>query len=180
MHGNPLQRCFMDGVFKINQHGYVCYYRVSTRKQAKRRAHWWDYQQRECFEFLIKHGANIVSCSRDVASGAEKERPGLSEAVRLCKKTGATLFATRVDRIARSTKIISGLIHYGIKIETVQTCEVSYEDVKFYASQVDAIYERFYKDKYESVFELMFPPIDICDKELRGVVGVDCLQQIKN
>ena len=166
-------------IFAINPNGYVCYYRVSTIKQSLRRKEWWDNQEYECYKFLSSKSAKIIGSFRDVASGAEKERPGLAEAVKLCKQTDATLFATRVDRIARCTKIIAGLMRYGIKMDTVQTCKATWEDKMYYASIADAIYERDYKDKYDNVFELMFPEKETCDKELIRVLGYGNYQQIR-
>ena len=113
----------MSEQIAINTQGYVCYYRVSTKGQAKDKADgmpWYAYQQYACRDFLTKNNAMILDEFNEIASGTEKTyRPEFSEAVDLCIKSGATLFAVRLDRIARSVKIFKMLELLGVKIVTI-------------------------------------------------------------
>lgn len=117
--------------FTLNPNGYVCYYRVSTKGQAKNKSDgspWYIYQQSSCRDFLAKNDAMILDEFYEVASGTKEfYRPEFAEAVDLCIKSGATLLSTRIDRITRSLKTFKALELFGVKVYAV---DMAYREVK--------------------------------------------------
>ena len=162
----------MNGNLEVNPNGYICYFRVSTNKQGARRKKWWDTQQHICYDFLLSHGAKIIASYRDVASGFNAKRPGFVQAVKLAQQTGATLFASRVDRLARNSKVLQGLILSGIQLNAVDACNATYEDLKYYAKMCEAIYEKYKDEDEHTVFDMVYPSKEKCNKEIERVLGL--------
>ena len=106
--------------FTVNPNGYVCYYRVSTKGQARDKSDgspWYIYQQSSCRDFLAKNNAMILDEFYEIASASkENYRPEFAEAVDLCIKSGATLLSTRIDRIARDLKTFKALELFGVNL----------------------------------------------------------------
>lgn len=78
----------------------VLYARISTSEDRQ------NYrQQLQALRRVAQHrGWTVVGQFHDVISGRHDKRPGLDEALAVCRAGGADIFAaTAVDRIARST-----------------------------------------------------------------------------
>lgn len=76
----------------------VTYYRVSTSKQGLG-----IEAQRAAVAQYLANNPNIVEigCFTETYTGKEANRPEFSKAIDLCKQSGATLLAAKLDRLGR-------------------------------------------------------------------------------
>ena len=99
---------------------FVAYYRVSTQRQGQ--SGLGLIAQRKAVETYI--GSNVLSAEfTEVESGRKNDRPQLAQALKLCKKSGATLVIAKLDRLARNVHFISGLLESGVKFVAVDMPE---------------------------------------------------------
>ncbi len=77
----------------------VLYARVSTADKGQD----WAAQLEELRKVARQRGWSVVAEFHDMMSGAKASRPGLDEAIALCRRGGADIFAAvSVDRVGRS------------------------------------------------------------------------------
>ncbi|MDG4648025.1 recombinase family protein [Roseibacterium sp. SDUM158017] len=91
---------------------FVTYTRVSTKDQG-RTGHGLDAQERDLTIFLENYAQEpfeVIAAFTDVQSGKDNDRPELSKALDLCRKTGATLLVSKLDRLSRRVSFIAGLM----------------------------------------------------------------------
>jgi DNA invertase Pin-like site-specific DNA recombinase len=91
---------------------YVIYKRVSTAEQGKSGLGL-AAQERDISIYLESYSAvpyEIIGEFTDVLSGADNERPELSKAIDLAKRTGATLLVSKLDRLSRKVAFIAPLM----------------------------------------------------------------------
>lgn len=91
---------------------YVIYRRVSTKEQG-RSGLGLEAQDRDIELFLEGFNAEpyrIVATFTDVLSGTDNDRPELAAALDLCRKTGATLLVSKLDRLSRKVSTIAALM----------------------------------------------------------------------
>ncbi|WP_412562232.1 recombinase family protein [Thalassobius sp. MITS945101] len=91
---------------------YAVYRRVSTKEQG-RSGLGLDAQDRDIalyFEGFSAGPYEVVETFTDVLSGADDDRPQLSAALDLCRKTGATLLVSKLDRLSRKVSTIAALM----------------------------------------------------------------------
>ena len=91
---------------------YVVYKRVSTQEQA-RSGLGLDAQERDIALFLEAFCAEphrVLASFTDVLSGADSGRPNLELALELCRKAGATLLVSKLDRLSRKVSAIASLM----------------------------------------------------------------------
>ncbi|HEY4246207.1 MAG TPA: recombinase family protein [Lacunisphaera sp.] len=81
----------------------VSYFRVSTIRQGESGLGL-DGQRDVVRRFVTLHGMESVGEFTEVESGkkTDAERPQLSDALALCKKQGATLIVSKLDRLSRN------------------------------------------------------------------------------
>ena len=93
---------------------YVAYLRQSTKKQeisglgieAQREIiHKYLYPEVPISEFV------------ETESGRKQDRPKLSEALALCRKTGSTLIVAKLDRLSRNVAFTSKLLESDVEIK---------------------------------------------------------------
>ena len=88
---------------------FVAYYRVSTQKQGQSGLGL-KSQEQSIYKF-IQPDDHILHEFREVETATgSKDRPELSKAIALCKKTGATLISARMDRLFRNVYLMSCLM----------------------------------------------------------------------
>ena len=95
--------------------GYVTYKRVSTKEQG-RSGLGLDAQERDIRLFLenyVEEEWEVIAEFTEVDSGADNDRPKLSEAINLAKREQATLLVAKLDRLSRRVSMISGLMEDG-------------------------------------------------------------------
>lgn len=88
---------------------YVAYYRVSTERQG-RSGLGLEAQREVVAKYLNGGDWQIVGEFVEVESGRKGDRPGLRDALALCKKEKATLIVAKLDRLSRSVYLIAGLM----------------------------------------------------------------------
>lgn len=103
---------------------FVGYYRVSTGKQ------WFselglDAQRAEVREYVNAHQGQLIAEYSETASGRKSGRPQLRAALALCRMTRATLAIARLDRLARSVELVTGLMESGLDFVAVDFPEAT-------------------------------------------------------
>ncbi|MDD9732218.1 recombinase family protein [Mameliella sp. AT18] len=91
---------------------YVVYRRVSTQEQG-RSGLGLEAQDRDIALFLERFNPEpfaVVATFTDVLSGTDNDRPELAEALGVCRKTGATLLVSKLDRLSRKVSTIATLM----------------------------------------------------------------------
>lgn len=91
---------------------YVVYTRVSTEDQGKSGLGL-EAQERDIAIFLEKFSAvpfEVIGRFQDVQSGAGNDRPELSKALAMVRKTGAELLVAKLDRLSRKVSFVSTLM----------------------------------------------------------------------
>jgi len=102
----------------MNDEGkWVAYYRVSTVRQGESGLGL-EAQQSAVERFLRGRGSLLAEFV-EIESGKKIRRPQLDEALRLCRKTKATLVIAKLDRLARNVHFISGLMEAGVNFRAV-------------------------------------------------------------
>lgn len=91
---------------------YVVYKRVSTADQG-RSGLGLEAQQRDIELFLTNYSDipfEVIEEFIDVQSGKDDDRPELTKAIALAKKTGAELLVSKLDRLSRRVSFIAALM----------------------------------------------------------------------
>lgn len=91
---------------------YVTYTRVSTEEQAKSHLGL-DAQKRDIGLFLTNFSEEpfeIIGEFEDHLSGKNNDRPELTKALELVRKTGAELLVAKLDRLSRKVSFIATLM----------------------------------------------------------------------
>lgn len=115
---------------------FVTYYRVSTKKQSLGL----DAQKNTTSEFIANRGGEEIASFEEKISGKIDTRPKLTEAIELCKQTGATLLIAKLDRLSRSVKFLFEIKDSGIKIACCDLPELNTLTLGIFATM--AQYER--------------------------------------
>lgn len=91
---------------------YVIYRRVSTKEQG-RSGLGLDAQDRDIalyFDGFATGPYEVLETYTDVLSGSDDTRPALSAALEMCRRTGATLLVSKLDRLSRKVSMIAALM----------------------------------------------------------------------
>lgn len=91
---------------------YIIYKRVSTKEQG-RSGLGLEAQDRDISLYLERFSPvpfEVLGTFTDVLSGAEGERPELTKAIQLARKTKATLLVSKLDRLSRKVSAIANLM----------------------------------------------------------------------
>ncbi len=92
---------------------WVCYYRCSTEEQS-RSGLGLEAQRVTVAAFLANKPGEVIAELTEVESGRKANRPKLSEALAICRRRKAHLVIAKLDRLARSVRIISTLMDSGV------------------------------------------------------------------
>lgn len=116
---------------------YVTYTRVSTEDQG-RSGLGLEAQERDIAIFLDKFSDvphEIIGEFRDVQSGADSERPELTKALELVRKTGAELLVAKLDRLSRKVSFIATLMDdRRVKLRVAQMPQADKFQLHIYAA----------------------------------------------
>lgn len=96
-----------------NDNQYVAYLRVSTQKQGY--SGLGIEAQREIIQKYL-HDKTPIAEYVEIESGRKKDRPKLTEALKLCRKTEAILIVAKLDRLARNVSFLSSLLESDVEI----------------------------------------------------------------
>jgi len=91
---------------------YVIYRRVSTKEQG-RSGLGLDAQDRDIalyFDGFAAEPHEVLETFTDVLSGADDTRAALGAALEMCRRTGATLLVSKLDRLSRKVSMIAALM----------------------------------------------------------------------
>jgi DNA invertase Pin-like site-specific DNA recombinase len=103
---------------------FVSYLRVSTQRQGK--SGLGLEAQREAVATYLDGGSwTLVKEFVEVESGKIKDRPELTQALRLCRVHKATLLVAKLDRLARNVAFVSALMEAGVKFVAVDMPDVN-------------------------------------------------------
>ena len=92
---------------------WVCYYRCSTSEQG-RSGLGLEAQRATVAAFLANKPGEIILELTEIESGRKANRPKLMDALEVCRKRKAHLVIAKLDRLARSVRIISTLMDSGV------------------------------------------------------------------
>jgi DNA invertase Pin-like site-specific DNA recombinase len=93
---------------------FVSYLRVSTARQGISGLGL-EAQRTSVAAHLNGGDWALVKEFVEIESGKRNDRPKLADALRLCKRLGATLIIAKIDRLARNVFFISGLMESGVE-----------------------------------------------------------------
>ncbi|ASY63595.1 resolvase family protein [Sinorhizobium sojae CCBAU 05684] len=91
---------------------YIVYTRVSTDDQGKSGLGL-EAQQRDIDIYLEQYSVvpyEVIATFQDVLSGADDNRPELTKALALARKTGAELLVAKLDRLSRKVSFIAAIM----------------------------------------------------------------------
>lgn len=107
---------------------FVVYYRVSTQRQGLSGLGL-EAQRQAVLQYLHRDNSRIDAEFTEVETGKGKDalarRPQLQAALNLCKKTGARLLISKLDRLARNVHFISGLMESRVKFVALDMPEAT-------------------------------------------------------
>jgi DNA invertase Pin-like site-specific DNA recombinase len=92
---------------------WVCYYRCSTKEQEKSGLGL-DAQRTTVAAFIANKPGEVIAELTEIESGRKANRPKLMEALEICRKRKAHLVIAKLDRLARSVRVISTLMDSGV------------------------------------------------------------------
>lgn len=96
----------------------MTYYRVSTERQGKSGLGL-DAQKQSVKEFAVRNDYIVIDEYVEVESGKKKDRPGLLQALGMCKQKQATLLIAKLDRLGRNVLFISTLMESKVDFKAV-------------------------------------------------------------
>lgn len=97
---------------------YVAYLRVSTTRQGESGLGL-EAQREAVTRYVDQVGGLLVDEVVEVESGKLKDRPGLTNALDLCRRGPATLAIAKLDRLARNVAFVSSLMDGGVEFVAV-------------------------------------------------------------
>ena len=100
---------------------YILYTRTSTNKQDLGI----DAQRERAQQFAQSTGSKIIEEFSEQESGKHNDRPELSKALLKCKKTGATLLVSKIDRLSRNQAFLVNLKESGISFRALDLPELN-------------------------------------------------------
>ena len=92
---------------------WVCYYRCSTQEQG-RSGLGLEAQRTTVATFIADKPGEVIAELTEIESGRKANRPKLMEALEICRKRKAHLVIAKLDRLARSVRVISTLMDSGV------------------------------------------------------------------
>ena len=84
---------------------YVAYYRVSTKKQD----YGIDAQLSAVHKYIESRGGELSAEFSEKESGKNADRPELKKAIDRCKKEGASIIISKLDRLSREVSFLFNL-----------------------------------------------------------------------
>jgi DNA invertase Pin-like site-specific DNA recombinase len=103
---------------------FVVYARVSTDEQG-RSGLGLEAQRAACANAAAAAGGTILRTFEEVASGDDDKRPGLAAALKLARRTGATLLVAKLDRLSRAVAMIASLMRAGTPFKVAELANAS-------------------------------------------------------
>ena len=90
---------------------FVIYKRISVAKSGGVDSNGIAAQQRDIELYLsTQNNPEVIGSFTAIMSGAKSDRPELTKALELCRRTGAFLLSQKVDRLSRDVEFIARLV----------------------------------------------------------------------
>ena len=137
---------------------YICYYRVSTKKQGKSGLGL-DAQRTICENYVENQKGIIVNSFVEVESGKNDNREQLHTAIAECKQTNSTLLIAKLDRLSRSVEFIFSLKNSGANFVCVDMPELT--------TMTLGIFSTFAQSERERISERII--VALAEKRKKGV-----------
>lgn len=104
---------------------YVCYLRVSTTQQGHSGLGL-EAQRAAVHQFVAARQGRIIAPEFvEIESGKNSKRPELANAIARCRKTGATLLVSKLDRLSRNVSFLMTLRDSGIELAAADMPEAN-------------------------------------------------------
>lgn len=97
---------------------YVAYLRVSTARQGESGLGL-QAQREAVTRYVEQTGGLLIDEVVEIESGKLSDRPGLGQALELCRRNRACLVIARLDRLARNVAFVSSLMEAGTEFVAV-------------------------------------------------------------
>jgi len=94
----------------------VVYFRVSSQQQRRSSL---GLEADAARRYIKANPGKVIAELSEIESGRNSDRPVIKEALWLCRVYGAKLVVARLDRLARSTAMISKLVESGVDFVAV-------------------------------------------------------------
>ncbi|SHF64717.1 recombinase family protein [Dysgonomonas macrotermitis] len=137
---------------------YICYYRVSTKKQGKSGLGL-DAQRTICENYVENQKGIIVNSFVEVESGKNDNREQLHTAIAECKQTNSTLLIAKLDRLSRSVEFIFSLKNSGVNFVCVDMPELT--------TMTLGIFSTFAQSERERISERI--TVALAEKKKKGI-----------
>lgn len=137
---------------------YICYYRVSTKKQGKSGLGL-DAQRTICENYVENQKGIIVNSFVEVESGKNDNREQLHTAIAECKQTNSTLLIAKLDRLSRNVEFIFSLKNSGVNFTCVDIPELN--------TMTLGIFSTFAQSERERISERI--TVALAEKKRQGV-----------
>lgn len=137
---------------------YICYYRVSTKRQGKSGLGL-QAQQTICANFINSNGGNIIGSYTEIESGKNDNRQQLHNAITECKNTNSTLLIAKLDRLSRNVEFIFSLKNSGINFTCVDLPELN--------TMTLGIFSTFAQSERERISERI--TVALAEKKKKGI-----------
>ena len=109
---------------------YISYIRTSTKDQLNGL----EAQRDSISRFIDQYGGTLVQEFIEQESGGKNDRAELNQALRLCRKSGATLLVSKLDRLSRRVSFIANLMESKITLKVVEMPQADNFQLHIYAS----------------------------------------------
>lgn len=103
---------------------FVAYYRVSTDRQGQSGLGL-EAQAVAVARYVARIGGETVAEVTEIESGRHNNRPELSRALDICRRSKAVLLIARLDRLSRNVAFISNLMESHVDFRAVDMPEAS-------------------------------------------------------
>ncbi len=133
--------CNVLNIQSMEAINYVCYYRVSTKKQG-RSGLGLDAQQSICSNYVNSNNGNIINSFTEIESGKNDNREKLHQAIEECKRTNSILLLAKLDRLSRNIEFIFSLKNSGVNFVCVDLPELNTMTLGIFATFAQAERER--------------------------------------
>lgn len=109
---------------------YVAYIRTSTESQNNGLA----AQAEAISRYLEAHSGSVIATFTEQVSGAKDNREELQKAIRACKKHGATLLVSKLDRLSRKVSFIAQIMESSINLRVAEMPSADAFQLHIYAA----------------------------------------------
>jgi DNA invertase Pin-like site-specific DNA recombinase len=105
---------------------FVAYFRVSDLKTQGRSGLGIEAQQADVRQFVRARGGEIIAPEYvEIETGKNNDRPQLAKAITRCRKTGATLLVSKLDRLSRDAGFLMTLRNSGVELAAANMPEAN-------------------------------------------------------